>query len=428
MSKRNESHEPETPNKRPRLMVAPEGFSKPRAAPSSKSSVPKFSSGFDVTPAPVKRPLKAPEVHRAPMFLDSAKPKHAMRALKPPIPLFDSGSKPIIADPLPVPRPPPLPIFPPPTSRNAALRILVPPSPPAAPIASSSKLTTPLKPLVPPPRPDFGTLSSSDQNLRTISTTLIARATDLFTENGVSELASIFLHDQHPDIQFPSAPDDIDRRRGVMVSPEKGGKGKEKFVRNGLAARATALYERSYSSLALWEAEMAHSLSSSVSSRRGLNPDMRLRIIHILHIPSPMPHPSSKSSIPGVALCHLLSAPTADPLGPLLPRSKDGICAVLFSFSSLSPSPYPPAQTQLNARNPEDLAEGREVYVWKPWQGLAIDTSALKLCIESDASTSPAEDAPPATFDLFEPGPAGAWRRGNISETALVCERFIVLK
>jgi hypothetical protein len=66
--------------------------------------------------------------------------------------------------------------------------------------------------------------------LRTISTTLIARATDLFTDNGASELASILLHDQHPDIQFPST-DDFDERRGIMMSPEKGGKGREKFVR-----------------------------------------------------------------------------------------------------------------------------------------------------------------------------------------------------
>lgn len=200
------------------------------------------------------------------------------------------------------------------------------------------------------------------------------------------------------------------------------------MYRNGLAARAAALYERSHASLALWDAEMTHSLSSSVSSRRGLNPDMRLRIIHILHVPIPLPHPSSKSSISGVALCHILSAPTRDPLGPLLPRSKDGICPVLFSFSSLSPPPHPQTPTQLDVRNPEDFAEGREVYVWKPWQGIAINPSALTLCLDNTASADSAEDADSGAFELFEPGAAGARRRGSISETALVCERFVVLK
>ncbi|KAJ7782362.1 hypothetical protein DFH07DRAFT_321456 [Mycena maculata] len=445
MLKRNEGHnESATPNKRARLMPPADGFSKPKpkTVPISKPSAPKFTSGFDVVPPPLKRPLKSNEVRKpgTTRFVEAeesdiratviAKPKHAMRALKPPVPLFNPGPKPV-ADSLPAPRLLPLPIFPPPSTKNAALRQLAPPPAPSAPIASSSKLTAPLKPLVPPPRPGTGTPSSIDRSLRTISTTLIARATDLFTDNGASELASIFLHDQHPDIQFPSTSDDVEERRGIMVSPEKSGKGKEKLVRNGLAARAAALYDRCHTSLALWEAEMAHSLSSSGPlSRRSVNPDIRLRIIHILHVPSPVPHPSSRLSIPGVALCHLLSAPTDDPLAPSLPRSNDGICAVLFSFSSVSPPAHPEAQAQLAIRNPEDFAEGREVYAWKPWRGVPIDAAALKLCLESGAGTDSAEElAPdPTAFDLFRPGAAGARRRGNISEMALVCERFVVLK
>lgn len=171
---------------------------------------------------------------------------------------------------------------------------------------------------------------------------------------------------------------------------------------------------------------MAHSLSSSTSSsRRGLNPDMRLRIVHILHIPSPVPHPSSKLSIPGVALCHLLAASTPDPLGPS--RSKDGIWAVLFSFSSISPPAHPQPHAQLDIRNPEDFAEGKEVYVWKPWQAIAIDASAIDLCLGNQADMD-SDGADAAAFDLFQPGVAGARRRGNILETALVCERFLILK
>ncbi|KAJ7656670.1 hypothetical protein B0H17DRAFT_1213726 [Mycena rosella] len=409
-------------------MVAPDGFSKATTKPVTKPSAPKFTSAFDAVsaPAPAPGPAPVPARRASIRFVDSdapnpVKPNRAVRALKPPVPLFNSGSKPAV-DSVPAPRLPPLPVFPPPVSRSAALRQLAPPPAPSAPIASSSKSTTSLKPLVPPPYPAPAQAPSSDRTLRTISTTLIARATDLFTDNGASELASIFLHDQHPDIQWQSAPDDVDERRGIMMSPEKAGKGKEKFLRNGLAARAAVLYDRSHSSLSLWEAEMAHSLSSSASSfRRGLNPDMRLRIVHILHVPSPVPHPSSMLSIPGVALCHLLATPIPDPLG--LSRSKDAICAVLFSFSSLSP----PVQTPLAIRNPEDFAEGNEVYVWKPWQSIMIDPSAMKLDPETHSDPT-VGDVEAAAFQLFAPGATGARRRGTILETALVCERFVVLK
>ncbi|KAJ7091971.1 hypothetical protein B0H15DRAFT_799719 [Mycena belliarum] len=309
---------------------------------------------------------------------------------------------------------------------NAPLRQLPAPPAPSALVASSSKPTTPLKPLAPPPLAPTKAVPS-DRALRTISTTLIARANDLFTDNGVSELASILLHDQHPDIQYRSTPEDVDERRGIMMSPEKRTKGKEKFARDGLAARAAAMYDRSDASLSLWEAEMAHALSSMApSSRRGLNPDMRLRIVHILHVPTPVPNPSSKVSIPGVALCHLLAAPSSDPLGSS--KSKDALCVVLFSFSSLSPPVQPHAQT---IRNPEDFAEGREVYVWKPWQCIVIDPSAIELgryspSVPDGNVNAGAVDA--EAFELFAPGVTGARRRGVILETALIFERFIVLK
>jgi hypothetical protein len=153
---------------------------------------------------------------------------------------------------------------------------------------------------------------------------------------------------------------------------------------------------------------------------------MRLRILHILHIPSPVSHPTSKLSIPGVALCHLLAAPEA--LGTLHARSKDGICAVLFSFSSLAPPAHPHAPAQLDIRNPEDFAQGKEIYVWKPWQLIAIDTPALNLCLETDAIMHSGREADSEVFDLFELGATRAQCRDHISETALVCERFIILK
>ncbi|KAJ7267650.1 hypothetical protein B0H12DRAFT_118899 [Mycena haematopus] len=411
--------------------------------PAFKSAAPKFDSAFNIPPAPIKPSKISGRSDRGSKFVDSdartasAGPKPAFRALKPPVPLFNSESKRSVAIPAPTH---PLPIFPHPIAKDAALHqlsassapvapppkshtrlkplVVPPPPPPPAPVASSSKLI-PVKPLVPPPAP-VSTAPPPDRTLRTISTTLIARATDLFTDNGASELASILLHDQHPDIHSPST-DDVDEQRGVTMSPEKGGKGKEKYVRNGLAARAAALYDRSHASISLWEAEMSHSLtalSAPSSSRRGLDPDMRLRILHILHVPSPVSHPSSKLSIPGVALCHLLTAPP-EPLDSLHPRSKDGIYAVLFSFSSLAPPPHPQASAQLDIRNPEDFAEGREALVWKPWRVVAIDTSSLKLCLATNADLDPERETEAEAFDLFQRGATRAQCRDRVSETAL---------
>ncbi|KAJ7228237.1 hypothetical protein GGX14DRAFT_412459 [Mycena pura] len=406
-------------------MGPPDGFStrKPRTKPIAKSSFPKFISGFDSPSTPTKQVSNAPQGFNAvepkrasralnnfipafdgpddgaatptkrvpkvsatlmvpkppdPNFPNLAEPKQAMRAVKLPVPLFNAP-KPAAPSPHAPRPPPPLPAPPQRNPNNTTLRQLALPPIPSTLIASSSKSTSSLKALAPPP-PPAPVAPSSDRIMHTISTTLIARATDLFTDNGPSELASLLIQDQHPDIQSWSTPDDVDERRGIMVSPEKGRRGKEKFVRNGLAARARVLYDRHSASLVLWEAEMAHTLaSSSSSSRRGLNPDMRLRILHILHIPTPVSGPSSKIDIPGVALCHILAAPTPDPLGSLpCPRTNDGACAVLLSFSSLAPSAHRQGQTQLDIRNPEDFSEGREVHVWKPWQVLAIDAYALK--------------------------------------------------
>ncbi|KAK7005977.1 hypothetical protein R3P38DRAFT_3326418 [Favolaschia claudopus] len=216
-----------------------------------------------------------------------------------------------------------------------------------------------------------------------------------------------------------------------MMSPEKTNKGKERFIRNGLAARATALYDRTHASMSLWDADLSLSLANSASSsRRGLDPDLRLRILHILHIPSPVSNPSSNISIPGVALCHLLtSPPPLDHPSSVHSLSKGGIHAVLFSFSSLAP-PRLHALAQLCIRNPEDFAEGQEVYVWKPWQLLPMDTDALRRSIATSVDTDAAEEAAAAVdvFDLFGSGPSKAQCRDHVSQTALVCERFVILK
>ena len=80
---------------------------------------------------------------------------------------------------------------------------------------------------------------TDDQNkhakhgLKTLSTTSIAKATDLSTESGNAELASILLYDQHPDIVHGDA-DRSEARRGLNFSPRKKRYGQQngpQFVR-----------------------------------------------------------------------------------------------------------------------------------------------------------------------------------------------------
>ena len=125
-----------------------------------------------------------------------------------------------------------------PSQHASILQLRPPPKPPVTllkpavpppPLLVNKPSSKDLKSLQPPPVPLPSNSAIDIKNLRTISKTRVALATDLSTDTGVAELASIFLHDQHPDIN--SHPDNH-HRRGLELSPEKKGKGKHsKFVR-----------------------------------------------------------------------------------------------------------------------------------------------------------------------------------------------------
>jgi hypothetical protein len=173
-----------------------------------------------------------------------------------------------------------------------------------------------LKSLQPPVIPLPSNSAIDGKSLRTISKTRVALATDLSTDSGVAELASIFLHDQHPDITLPNSHPDNHDGRGLGLSPEKKSKGKSSklvryvlssyrlwtkynayiFRQRWLAARASAFFEQSQTSLVLWQKETerrANTLSSS---------DLRVNIIKILQKPLPS---GSKLISPGIALCRI---------------------------------------------------------------------------------------------------------------------------
>ena len=239
----DEGRLPDTrPVKRPRIMVAADGFSKPPSKPKTpalKQKPPTFTSAF-TTSIDHPTPSKATALHTP------------LRTLKPLTRAFATTQ--LVNDDAPRqlrPAPPPVLHIPndtptvtlkhrPPPLLNlqaSTSNILLKSLPPPMPIETTPILKPPskvLKPLIPPNPPELQHTSAevTNKEMRTISTTHIARATDLSTDRGVTELASIFLHDQHPDILLPNEPGaSIHHMRGLDISPEKKGKGKLKFIR-----------------------------------------------------------------------------------------------------------------------------------------------------------------------------------------------------
>lgn len=241
-------------------MAVPEGFQKPPVTP-VKVNVPTFVSGFGKPGLePTSRPMSASK---------SVKPVSTSRTLPVFKPLPESGSKLVITQPniakKPIMRSKPLstPDLKPRTRPNYDMshlhtdskpvgRRLQPPS--LAEVKSEDTSTTSMRKVAlpsfaqPPVTPSKPTVSlntilpprlptpAAREQMHPISKTTIARATDLTTDQGTAELASIFLRDQHPDISNQAKdPDDVNGF-WMGVSPEKGarntkGKGKEKFIR-----------------------------------------------------------------------------------------------------------------------------------------------------------------------------------------------------
>ena len=98
--------------------------------------------------------------------------------------------------------------------------------PPSIPVAASRK-TGPLK-VQPPPALLVPVSEPQVKGLKTISTTRVARSTDPSTAGGNTELLSIFLQEEGHNLLAS----DREPERGILLSPEKVGKGKSpKFIR-----------------------------------------------------------------------------------------------------------------------------------------------------------------------------------------------------
>ncbi|KAK2462477.1 hypothetical protein APHAL10511_005447 [Amanita phalloides] len=253
-------------------------------------------------------------------------------------------------------------------------------------------------------------VSSDARYLQTISTTSIARVTDIGTDSGNAELASILLYDQHPEIVDGEGGE---ARRGLNFSPRKKryGNSDPQFVRGGLASRASQLLTRTHTSLALWQKE---------AERHALpNPDLRMTIVNIEHMPVPFSKKSSSSCF-GIALCRIHPQWFGQTENSTFTSSHRKLFKVVFSF----PIPVP----QGPSRNLSYFAANAEVYAWRPWHEVKLSPSPPPAAAGVDAG----KGAPmPASFPMpLTLGCSPENKTGNdlpLSDTVLLCNRFVFM-
>ncbi|KAG6812242.1 hypothetical protein H0H92_003782 [Tricholoma furcatifolium] len=384
--------------KRQRVMDVADGFnvSKP-VEPVSRPAVqvPKFASAFDEkSHSASKKPLSKSKFDPRSDFVISKpvsapslnKPKSEAKLKQLPIPTLnptaaDKGKNPAHGSRLQDLFNPRSLIKAEPSKQHLERR---PPPPPPVLLKPEPDRSGAILKSIPDPAIFVPAETTLDPSLRTISTTDIALATDLFTDNGTAELAHIFLHDQHPEIAASNRPEHPEWNIGM--TPQKGskhnkGKGKDgKFIKGGLAARSSELYAQSRTSLTLWQKETELQLASS--SR--LMPDLRLRIIKIIELPSGAksssprkPSKASSSTVStGVALCCILSTPTSHPhLVAIETRTRQKQHhLIVLTFPTVAP-PRLRGRDGIYVRNPEDFIAGRELWIWEPWHEVSLLSS-----------------------------------------------------
>ncbi|TFK37650.1 hypothetical protein BDQ12DRAFT_151209 [Crucibulum laeve] len=367
------------------LMAAAEGFVKSSAKPKPiQSNVPSFTSAFDdqqrsaieSTFAKFRTPVVSAKVSKA-LKSSTAKPRSSFRPLTTPtVPLEEhkddddtpsyniKRSKPTapINDFRPTP-----PVHSGEKLSGRRLQTILPPPPPprTSPITNLIPLDTPYpihqslsisKPAskalqaVPPPAFALSVPIRKDKEMRTISTTHIAKATDLSTERGVAELVSIFLNDGQFDRGLLSGSNSNQSKNGdsgLGLSPGKTDKG-SKFLRNGLAARASSLFDRSHTSLLLWQKETER------NKKARSTPSMHLAIIKVLHLPTLQSISGIQAPSVGIAICKGLFVTAYRAAYP-----REHLYQVIFDFSHMPPNTSSNDVIQFN--------EGSVAQVWGPW-------------------------------------------------------------
>ena len=164
------------------------------------------------------------------------------------------------------------------------------------------------------------------------------------------------------------------------------------FVRGGLAARASTIFEQSQTSLVLWQKETerrANTLSSL---------DLRVNIIKILQKPLPL---GSKLISPGIALCRIRRE-TNNAILHHKSYNIDDLYRIAFSFpSNLTKSVF---------NDPLQFSEGRTVRICCPWQEISF----------TEESTLPASLPLPSSEPTLTPDV-------TVNNRTLLCSRFFIL-
>ncbi|GBE87137.1 predicted protein [Sparassis crispa] len=252
----------------------------------------------------------------------------------------------------PISRPPP---FPGTSSSMKPISRTIPIPPPPKHGASPSKNPASLKSIAAPPSFAPKTPSRSVQReMKTIFTTNVALATDPHTESGSAELLSIFVQ-QHGHGYV----DPVEREllRGLGQSPEKASKNKNKdakYLRGGLADNAKCLFGHNDTALLLWQTDIHNCIRNS----RRVVPELRLRIVSVFHVSKGTGnHRSHQPPCLAILRCRNSGNQSAEVLN------------ILLNIGS------PCANLRMN--KVEDVQEGREVYVWRPWHNVDLSSTSL---------------------------------------------------
>jgi len=136
---------------------------------------------------------------------------------------------------------------------------------------------------------------------------------------------------------------------------------------------------------------------------------------------------------PGLAICRVLyTSPRYKYTNHSLTNEKEEQGhLVVFSFTTT-----PPWTNTLHMRNSEDFAEGREVYVWEPWQEAVLSSSTPAnddwLAVESTgllnmtAAPFPLPSSFPLPLSLTRVKEKGI-PDVPFADTALLCSRFLIM-
>ncbi|KJA15156.1 hypothetical protein HYPSUDRAFT_208139 [Hypholoma sublateritium FD-334 SS-4] len=295
---------------------------------------------------------------------------------------------------------PPLPLVTTTSTSKVALKRIIAPE---LPIKPPSKVLLPIQ----PPANIVAHTSRNNaplgKDLRTISTTGLGRFTDLSSENGADELASILLRDQHPELHTDAKVADTYTQRGLELSPEKKGKGNApKFVKGGLAARASAHFDQTRTAFILWRRQIEIDLQRMKTLPSGA--DICADVLKILHKPLSVSNSRPGSHLPVIALCRVRHAN-----GKIHALFKaDHLYRVVFSY---------PDRMSTDSRL-EELSSGHLVRVFKPWSEMSFSRSGIL----SVAPRIPANLPLPNSLPFSTPDPLDA----PVHDTILFCSRFFI--